>query len=100
MEIKLCKPIKKDEQTIEVLKLNTAGFNGKDVVDVERQVRASGDLINPNPLFSQYGFAVAAAKMSGLVVDDILTLDASDFLLVTTKVQNFLYSTVLTADIN
>lgn len=100
MEIKLSKPIEKDGQTIDVLKLNTEKFSGKDVVDIERQVRASGDLMNPNPIFSQYGFAVAAAKMSGMVVDDILELDAQDFLLVTTKVSHFLYGTVLTAQID
>ncbi|QQE75722.1 phage tail assembly protein [Brevibacillus composti] len=99
MEIKLNKPIEKDGQKIEVINLNMEGFTGKDVVDIERQVRLSGDLTNPNPIFSQYGFAVAAAKMSGLIVDDILSLDAADFLLVTTKVSHFLYSTVLTAEI-
>lgn len=99
MEIKLNKPIEKDGKTIDTLELNTSGFTGRDVIDIERQVRASGDLMNPNPIFSQYGFAVAAAKMSGLIVDDILELDAADFLLVTTKVSHFLYSTVLTAEI-
>ncbi|MBO8136804.1 MAG: phage tail assembly protein [Desulfotomaculum sp.] len=94
MDIKLQKPFEKDGKTFEKLTLNLENLKGSDIVQAEQEARQRGDM-SPNPLFSSEGLAIVAAKASGLIPEDILNLDAPDFLLVTNTVSNFLYGWVL-----
>lgn len=93
-KIKFIKPLDKDGQKIEEIKLNLSELTGADLVQVERQARMQGDL-TPDPLFSSEGLAIIAARVSGLLPEDIKGLYAPDFLSVTNTVKNFLFGWVL-----
>ncbi|MBE3586570.1 MAG: phage tail assembly protein [Thermoanaerobacter sp.] len=96
MEIKLRKPIEKDSKTIEKLTLDLKALTGSDLVLAEREARLRGD-VSLDPLFSSEGLAIVAARVSGLIPEDILGLDAPDFVLVINTVRNFLFGWVLPA---
>ncbi|MDT3416173.1 hypothetical protein QO009_002041 [Brevibacillus aydinogluensis] len=93
-KVKLIKPLEKDGQRIEEIELKLSELTGSDLVQVERQARLQGDL-SPDPLFSADGLAVIAARVSGLLPEDIKSLHAPDFLTVINTVKNFLYGWVL-----
>jgi len=94
VEIKLTKPVTIDGNVVSKLVLDLDNIKGSDIIAVEREVRAQGDL-SPNPLFTSFGLATVAAKASGINVDDIQNLHAPDFVQVTNTVSNFLYGWVL-----
>ncbi|WP_409176662.1 phage tail assembly protein [Brevibacillus fortis] len=96
MEIKLIEPLMKDGNSIEELSLNLNKLTGRDMIDAEEEARALGDNTF-HPLNGQKGLAVIAAKATGLLVDDILSLAAPDFLIVTNTVNNFLFAWGLAA---
>ncbi|USG67449.1 phage tail assembly protein [Brevibacillus ruminantium] len=94
MEIKLSKPLLRDGQTVETLKLDMNELKGADLVQAEREARLRGD-ISTDPLFSSEGLSIVAAKVSGVLPEDIQQLAAPDFLMVMNTVKNFLYGWVL-----
>lgn len=98
MKIKLNTPIERGDKSIDTLDLNLEGLRGTDLIEAERESRVMGDS-SPNPLFASHGLACVAARAAGVVVDDINTLTAPDFLHVTTVVSNFLFRWALPAPI-
>jgi hypothetical protein len=94
VEIKLKKPLTRDEKTIDKINLDLDALTGEDIIKAEKEARMRGDT-SPNPLFSSDGLSIIAAKASGMIVEDIRALAAPDFLLVTNTVSNFLYGWVL-----
>jgi hypothetical protein len=90
MEIKLKKPIEKDDKIIEIITLNLENLKGADIVQAEKEARLQGD-ISADPIFSAEGLSIVAAKTSGIIVDDIKDLAAPDFLNIINSVRNFLY---------
>jgi hypothetical protein len=97
MEIKLQKPLNKDGKTIKTISLNLDSLSGSDIISIERELRQRGDT-SLNPLISSEGLAVVAARASGFVPEDIISLSAPDFIQVTGEVRNFLLGWVLTID--
>lgn len=98
MIIKLSVPLNKDGNQITELSLDLNKLTGRDMIDAEQEARALGDNTF-HPLSGQKGLAVIAAKATGLVVDDLLSLVAPDFLVVTSTVNNFLFAWGLAAGI-
>ncbi|MGF9907266.1 phage tail assembly protein [Brevibacillus porteri] len=96
MNIKLIEPLVKDGNSIEELTLDLKKLTGRDMIDAEEEARALGDNTY-HPLNGQKGLAVIAAKATGLLVDDILSLAAPDYLVVTNSVNNFLFAWGLAA---
>ncbi|MFY0545452.1 phage tail assembly protein [Brevibacillus sp. H7] len=90
MEITLHKPIEKDGQTIGKVTLNLETLKGRHLVEAEQEARLRGN-VSVNPLYTEEGKALVAAKASGLIVDDILDLAAPDFMRITTEVNIFLH---------
>ena len=94
MNIQLKKTIDKDGQKINVLTLDLEKLTGADLCDAEDELFLRGSR-SSNPLFTSLGSAVVAAKASGMLTEDILTLGAQDFMRVSSPVKNFLYEWVL-----
>lgn len=96
MILKLSVPLVKDGNQITELSMDMHKLTGRDMIDAEQEARALGDNTY-HPLNNQKGLAIIAAKATGLVVDDILSLTAPDFLVVTNSVNNFLFAWGLAA---
>ncbi|GIO09671.1 hypothetical protein J31TS6_56990 [Brevibacillus reuszeri] len=96
MKIKISSPIEKNGEMINELNLDLTKLTGRDMIDTEFEARALGD-DTIQPLYGQRALAIIAAKASGLLVDDILSLPAPDYLVVTNSVNNFLFSWGLVA---
>lgn len=77
---------KKLEQGLENL-------TGHDFANAEQQTRMLGDG-TPDIIYSKTFHAVVAAKVLGVVVDDIKALSIKDYVAVTSKVSNFLLGTL------
>lgn len=88
-KVKLSKPIKIDGKEINEINLNLSSLSGWDIIEADRQVRMRG-ATGLNPLFSQDGLLFVASRACGIKYDDLLQLNAPDFLELTLRVQNFL----------
>jgi Phage tail assembly chaperone proteins, E, or 41 or 14 len=87
IEVKLAKPIEKDGQKIDVIKLNLEGLTGADILAIEKELRLSQTQFN---ILSQETQLAIAARAAGMIPDDLKELHWSDFLEVTAQVQLFL----------
>lgn len=94
--IKLKKAIKKDNEEIAELNLNFDGITGNDIIAAEKETRLLGDT-TPDACYSKTFQAIIAAKAADkpLIVDDILAMNGTDFINVTTQTANFLFGWAL-----
>lgn len=90
MKIKLMKPLKIDGKEIEALELKLDELTGEDILKVDMELRASGDLRGFDHIYNQNVLLLIASKASGILPDDLKKLSAPDFLEVTFTVRNFL----------
>lgn len=96
MKVKLAKPIQIDGKEVKEIDLNLSSLTGRDIISADREARIQG-ITGLNPLFTQEGLLLVAAKASGIKDDDLLQLSAPDFMELTMIVQNFLMGLDLSA---
>lgn len=78
-----------DGKAVKTVTLDFDALTGFDLTAAELDARTAGEN-NPIINFSQKYHAAIAAKALGLKMDDILALNAKDYLAITNEVGNFL----------
>ncbi|WP_333593584.1 hypothetical protein [Anaerospora hongkongensis] len=98
MKITLRKPIKKDGNEISVLTLDFDQITGNQIVSAEKEARLLGDA-TADLCFSKTFQAIIAAKaaVESVSADDILGLNGTDFIKITTEASGFLFAWALPA---
>lgn len=85
--VKLSKPITIDGQLIESIDLNFENLTGKDILAIDKELRARNSQFSVYDIESQ---VLVVSKISGIIPDDLEKLHAPDFLDVTSRVTLFL----------
>lgn len=94
--MKLRKVITKDGNKIMELNFDFDGIKGSDIIAAEKEARMMGDN-TPDACYSKTFQAIIAAKAADqpLIADDIMEMNGSDFIEITTKAANFLFGWAL-----
>lgn len=91
---KLRKSIEWEGKKIEELEFNFDALTGLDMINVEREMTASGIVMVIQPEFNQVYQVYVAAAAAKLDYDVIPKLSASDYVTLMKKGRNFLIGTV------
>lgn len=88
--IKLSKAITTTNGEVSEIKLDFDSLSGQDIINAEKEFTARGGagIMKENSKMYQ---AIIAAKLSGVIYDDLLLCSAKDFSEITLQVQNFFY---------
>ncbi|OLN21400.1 hypothetical protein BTO30_14870 [Domibacillus antri] len=87
--VKLRNAIEIDGKEIKEINLPLENLTGKDVLDADREVRSKG-FGGIDPLYTQEGLSILAAKAAKMIPDDLERLSMFDFMEVTGQVALFL----------
>lgn len=90
MKINLIQPLKLDSKEIKELDLKLKELTGADILKVDLELRADGDVRGFDNVYNQKVLLILASKASGILIEDLEKLSAPDFLEVTFTVRNFL----------
>lgn len=90
VRITLAKSIETTNGIVTEVNLDFDSLTGQDIIDAEKEFTSKGGtaLMKENSKMYQ---AVIAAKVSGIIYDDLLLCTAKDFSNITLQVQNFFY---------
>lgn len=88
MKITLTQPFKVKDKEITEIDLNFEKLTGKQLANAEKEVRAMGDT-TPSVFISMQYHSVIAAKLIGVPVDDILSMNAVDYKNIMVQVASF-----------
>ena len=89
MKITLSHPVPYKDTELDALDLELDALTGNDLIAVEDNLRASGQV----NLFSQSYFAAIAARSAHIPLEVLKALPVKDFMKVTSEVINFLGGT-------
>lgn len=86
----LSKPIETTNGTVTEVNLDFDSLTGQDIIDAEKEfsIRGGNAIMKENSKMYQ---GIIAAKVSGIIYDDLLLCTAKDFSKITLQVQNFFY---------
>lgn len=87
--IKLSKPLNISGKEVNEITIDFDKITGAEMLAAEREARAMGDE-TPSVFLSMRYQTVLAAKVIGVLVDDIMALPASDYRKIVLPVANFL----------
>lgn len=93
-QITLIKPLvigeKENKVEHKIIDLKLDSLTGKDVLKIDRELRAEGIDTAFAGMYHQDSLVRFASKSSGILVEDLETLCVQDFIEVTYEVRNFL----------
>lgn len=87
--IKLIEPLDVNGEKITEINLNLDKLNGQDVMKIEDELFAEGYQYGFDTFWNQKVLVKIAAKASGILADDLITLSSRDFVNLTFEVRNF-----------
>lgn len=87
--IELSKPLELDGESIEKIELNYENMTGADILEIDLELRALGVTTGFSTIHNHDALLLLSSRASGIIADDLIKLNAVDFLEVNMTTRNF-----------